>query len=848
LFNSDAVSLNGSSQYLKRTHSTSADLNVSGSQSWFAWIKPNVVNSNGMIVAKHNGTTTRQMLVEANGRIQVTLSGISGGASFYSDKLLRANEWHLVGFVFDATNSFVDVYVNDVVNRTTVTGSSVTSNTADWNIGTYNNGAGLFFQGEIQEVSLFDRVLEPEEISAMYRGGADIRFYTNSALTTQVPHVVRNWNPNSLKGMAGLDLGTDTDLEFYAKFDDDATDESTNSYDLTLSGSPSYTGGVFKSGLLLDSGSSQYGSIADASCANLEISGSQTWTMWVRLDALGSLQTFMSKYDGSSANLKTLQISSADQVQFRLDGLGGTDTYTSTQVLHRNKLYHIVGRYDSASTELSIWIDGKKEGSVTASGSATDTNGDFHLGSTKSLGRYLSGMVDEAAIFSRALTDEEIVSLYENGKPTTVEVKLSSLDLEANNELFVSYGSSSLAPLARDNTYGSDNVFPSDFKGAWMDSNAKDFTSNQNDLTVGSLPDENLPDLPNIMGLYDRSAPDTYYIDDADHTGLDLSGDIFFEGFISIGASKGSNDATIMAKYDTSAANRAYRVHAQANNKLALTVSDNGTNVLQFLTSSVLDIERIYYATVIFDISEETCRMFLDGVQVPIYLSSGTSLGATLHNSTAKFRVGALQNTAANGWDGYLGRLMLGTEIKSTYWTRVTQALLTAPETYMTTAVASTDQTSDRPAVITGELTDNAERSALTKGQAALNDDRAAIVTGTAVVNAERSSILTGVDTANAERSATLEGGLGANADRSATLEGSGNAADADRSSVLTGKDTDTAERSATLTGLTTVSVDRSATLTGAPEVSAERDAIITGAISYTDVYTERSTIWRPEY
>jgi len=53
---------------------------------------------------------------------------------------------------------------------------------------------------------------------------------------------------------------------------------------------------------------------------------------------------------------------------------------------------------------------------ATASGSATDTNGDFAIGAMGDASTPFDGSVDDACILSRALTADEIFSLFQDTK------------------------------------------------------------------------------------------------------------------------------------------------------------------------------------------------------------------------------------------------------------------------------------------------------------------------------------------------------------------------------------------------------------------------------------------------
>lgn len=214
-------------------------------------------------------------------------------------------------------------------------------------------------------------------------------------------------------------LSSDANLQGYWKLDGNFNDSSPNSYTLTNSGATSVSG-LFDGGYDFELADPDYATIADASCANLEISGSQSWVIWVKQETITSYQDPMvkAKADGSIIHGLTTSADANSFVYFTLTGLttnsqvaGGTGTV--------GQWHHIAGVYDSSAGKLRVYLDGVKVGEVTAGGTATDTDGDFSLGRNGSAGNtYFDGVLDEAAVFNRALTDAEILSIFKAGRGT----------------------------------------------------------------------------------------------------------------------------------------------------------------------------------------------------------------------------------------------------------------------------------------------------------------------------------------------------------------------------------------------------------------------------------------------
>lgn len=190
-------------------------------------------------------------------------------------------------------------------------------------------------------------------------------------------------------------------------------DYSANGYHLVTGTQPANTTGLYGQAGDFEKDSSQYITIADATAPNLEISGSQTWTCWFKPESevIGRL---MGKWASAGGNIKNIQYDGgvSKKVIFALSGLTTNSIVTSTQTLSAGNWYFIAGVYDSTNQKLKIWINGEKT-EVSASGSAADIASGFSIGRPGDRAvDYTDGIIDDVAIFNRALTDDEIYEIY----------------------------------------------------------------------------------------------------------------------------------------------------------------------------------------------------------------------------------------------------------------------------------------------------------------------------------------------------------------------------------------------------------------------------------------------------
>lgn len=115
------------------------------------------------------------------------------------------------------------------------------------------------------------------------------------------------------------------------------------------------------------------------------------------------------------------------------DSAGTSFPAHGTTMIADDKWHFIAGRADTASGKASIWIDGKMETEIdfnTKDGYGTG-EGVFHIG--RHYDRYTDGIIDDVAIFSAALTEDDMNEIMDNGLETAAAV-------EPTNKLTATWG------------------------------------------------------------------------------------------------------------------------------------------------------------------------------------------------------------------------------------------------------------------------------------------------------------------------------------------------------------------------------------------------------------------------
>jgi hypothetical protein len=122
---------------------------------------------------------------------------------------------------------------------------------------------------------------------------------------------------------------------------------------------------------------------------------------------------------GSTKILYTIRYyneSGVNKLKFYRTRLGVVDTFASYNVtLSTTNFQEITLTYDG--TNIKGYLDGTEVASAAASGSGTGTyTGLFQLGSYVNI-QHSSSIIDEAALWSKALTSTEVVELNNSGSP-----------------------------------------------------------------------------------------------------------------------------------------------------------------------------------------------------------------------------------------------------------------------------------------------------------------------------------------------------------------------------------------------------------------------------------------------
>ena len=300
--------------------------------------------------------------------------------------------WHHMAITHDSGTACI--YINGVNTECDTTGALSDIKY----IGT-DQPSNEWFDGNIDEVAIWDRVLGKDEIKQV--------FYKNQA---QFQSGLMAYYPINKDGS-----GTVKDESSYYNYAEDINE-------MTLTGGVGApVEGKIYNGLEFD-GVNDYGEIADAS-ENFGGHSAMTWNMWVNPVSAGSNvildknQVFRFYLNPTGTFYGYIFLETSGE-----NGGYGNCQATSPFVLDSWQMF--TATYDSSDTHLRYYIDGVEFGSCDLStGTGTAAEGEVFVSNTNSVciaaqecqtsaANFFDGKVDETAIWTRALSIEEVGELY----------------------------------------------------------------------------------------------------------------------------------------------------------------------------------------------------------------------------------------------------------------------------------------------------------------------------------------------------------------------------------------------------------------------------------------------------
>lgn len=410
----------------------STALAVGDSFTVAAWINPKtIVETSNVymdIVTKTDGSANQFYFQTAGDEI---IFDICGGVSCYTELStavanIRAGEWTHVAAVFDDDANQKRIYVNGTLMATNAEINNPHDNSNHTPLVIGGGYAGEEFEGLIDDVRYYDRVLTAAEIAVL---GTRRKAEQNAA----------QYDPGTagLVGYWPLENGSGTT----------ASDASGNANNLTLTNMEAgdWVAGKTGSYALDMDGTNEYATVADPASGILDdfsgVSGNLfTIAGWFNRDTFTTEDTIVAKANATSGDGYIVWIDAAtDRLHFQVnDSVDADATHSVSNTAFTSTGWHSFAAVFRQGFEPHpvIYIDGQLD--CDGRDSCGDTGYvyyinsvatalDFRIGAESDAGNPFDGRLDDIRVYNRALTDEEIRKLHLTTGPANPDTSLVGL-------------------------------------------------------------------------------------------------------------------------------------------------------------------------------------------------------------------------------------------------------------------------------------------------------------------------------------------------------------------------------------------------------------------------------------
>lgn len=410
-----------------------------------SWVKfENTPSDFFVIYDKGAGQTTNEgrvtLAIISTGHIRIHNYGqVFGQNGYYttSNLAISDTDWHYVAASADRDGNVIFMLDGavEIIDMSSTSSYNVSS-TDSAEIGARQDQLDHFFDGQIDELKLYNRALTATELKQDFLRGST----TPVTLQQQSSSTIKTEGSRSLEintSSTAIDADTVLSYSFNETNGDNAGDDifdaSSNGNNGEFNGSNIATAVVDGiSGKARDfNGSNDYISITNDS--SIQAQRPMTVQAWVKRDTTGEQDVIFNKR-GDSNHGWNFRIESNDTLGFTFYGVA--DRF-STGTVSDTAWHHIAATVDS-SGNLDFYIDGENAGSTTIGAPLTTTQPLIMAVTSDTSGvisAYDDLTVDETQVSSRALNRQEIAEAYKMGRDKIISIPVNSADLSSSGLL-----------------------------------------------------------------------------------------------------------------------------------------------------------------------------------------------------------------------------------------------------------------------------------------------------------------------------------------------------------------------------------------------------------------------------
>jgi hypothetical protein len=385
----------GSGDYVTATGTPLDNLKTAVSVS--AWVKPTALTADMGIVDKDR--SAGGFVLDFDTTDKVFRFGGDGSVNAFasSTKIITAGEWYHVAGTYDGSN--LKIYKNGVLEGTVANAVNFENDAASLLIGNTDDSVG--FNGYIDEVRVYPYARSADEVKRDYLNGSQ----------GKSANIGKRIGQNFNDGLIG-----------YWKMDEvswaGATGEVLDSSGFARHGTSTAanTTSTVKFGMSGDfNGSSSFVDV------NYNYTGRDlSFSVWFKLDNLVDTCWVLNKYK-STAAAWGIRIASGSIGIY--DDIKNVDSFIYTKSITSGQWYHAVVILKDDLTQ-ELYLDGTLLGSGTkALDDLSSFEGAFYIGRRGSDEGHFEGQIDNIRVYNRALSQKEVLDLYEEAPPPILHLK-----------------------------------------------------------------------------------------------------------------------------------------------------------------------------------------------------------------------------------------------------------------------------------------------------------------------------------------------------------------------------------------------------------------------------------------
>ena len=290
------------------------------------------------------------------------------------------------------------IWVDGVLDATQSRATSPNTNTQQFTVGHDGSNLGVGtgqFPGSVDDVRVYNRVLSSQEIKLLYNQAQPVSAAASA--------------PSITSGLVG-----------YWTFDgknltQNVTDSSGQGNHGFLTNFTSTTTALGKVGQALSFDGAANSISLGTTLGNFDNTNPFTVSAWIRPTVLNGVnRPIIARISGSGSCLGwEFRITTSNTLRFILANDGqATARFSDSSALTANVWTHVVGVWDG--TNATTYVNGVRNAAQTSIGTPTSLTGvrTLQIGNDSCSATFFKGLVDDARIYNRALTSQEVKLLY----------------------------------------------------------------------------------------------------------------------------------------------------------------------------------------------------------------------------------------------------------------------------------------------------------------------------------------------------------------------------------------------------------------------------------------------------